>query len=67
MAIPLTLLPGPLPMQIALRVLTLLLGRLTLGTLTLGALTLGSGRATLMQGAVPLVLFTACLFLTVVA
>ena len=35
-------------------------------TLVVGTLTLGSGRATVMQGAVHLVLFAAFLFLTVV-
>ena len=35
-------------------------------TLLIAAITLGSGRATVMQGAVHLVLFAAFLFLTVV-
>jgi Ca2+:H+ antiporter len=53
-AFPLVL--GLPPMQIVLLVLTLLVGTLTLG----------SGRATVLQGAVHLVLFAAFLFLAVV-
>lgn len=53
---PFALALGLPPMQIVLLVLTLMIGTLTLG----------SGRATLMQGAVHLVLFFAFLFLTVV-
>ena len=53
---PFALVLGLPPMQIVLLTLTLLIGTITLG----------SGRATVMQGAVHLVLFGAFLFLTVV-
>jgi Ca2+:H+ antiporter len=53
---PFPLVLGLPPMQIVLLALTLVIGTLTLG----------SGRATVMQGAVHLVLFAAFLFLTVV-
>jgi Ca2+:H+ antiporter len=53
---PFAIVLGLPPMQIVLLVLTLLTATLTLG----------SGRATVMQGAVHLVLFAAFLFLTVV-
>ena len=53
---PFALVLGLPPLQIVLLTLTLLIA----------AITLGSGRATVMQGAVHLVLFAAFLFLTVV-
>lgn len=53
----------PFPLVLGLRSIDIVL--LTL-TLIVGTLTLGSGRATVMQGAVHLVLFAAFLFLTVV-
>jgi Ca2+:H+ antiporter len=53
---PFALVLGLPPMQIVLLVLTLIISMLTLG----------SGRATVMQGAVHLVLFASFLFLTVV-
>jgi Ca2+:H+ antiporter len=53
---PFPLVLGLPPLQIVLLTLTFLIG----------AITLGSGRATVMQGAVHLVLFAAFLFLTVV-
>jgi len=53
---PFALVLGLPPMQIVLLTLTLLTATLTLG----------SGRATVMQGAVHLVLFAAFLFLTLV-
>jgi Ca2+:H+ antiporter len=53
---PFALVLGLPPLQIVLLTLTMLVGTLTLG----------SGRATVMQGAVHLVLFAAFLFLTVV-
>jgi Ca2+:H+ antiporter len=53
---PFALVLGLPPMQLVLLTLTLLIGTITLG----------SGRATVMQGAVHLVLFAAFLFLTVV-
>lgn len=54
--LPFALVLGLPPMQIVLLTLTLLIA----------ALTLGSGRATVMQGAVHLVLFASFLFLTLV-
>ncbi len=53
---PFALVLGLPPMQIVLLVLTLIISMLTLGT----------GRATVMQGAVHLVLFASFLFLTVI-
>ncbi|MCY2959062.1 MAG: ionic transporter y4hA [Planctomycetota bacterium] len=53
---PFALVLGLPPLQIVLLTLTLLIG----------AMTLGSGRATVMQGAVHLVLFASFLFLTMV-
>jgi Ca2+:H+ antiporter len=55
-SLPFPLLLGLPPMQIVLLTLTLLVGTLTLG----------SGRATVLQGAVHLVLFAAFLFLAMV-
>ena len=53
----------PFPLVLGLRPTDIVLLMLTL---VVGTLTLGSGRATVMQGAVHLVLFAAFLFLTVV-
>lgn len=53
----------PFPLVLGLRPIDIVLLMLTL---LVGTLTLGSGRATVMQGAVHLVLFAAFLFLTVV-
>jgi Ca2+:H+ antiporter len=53
---PFSLALGLPPMQIVLLTLTLLITTITLG----------SGRATVMQGAIHLVLFASFLFLTVV-
>ena len=53
----------PFPLVLGLRPLDIVMLMLTL---VVGTLTLGSGRATVMQGAVHLVLFAAFLFLTVV-
>ena len=53
----------PFPLVLGLRPIDIVLLILTL---IVGTLTLGSGRATVMQGAVHLVLFGAFLFLTVV-
>ena len=53
----------PFPLVLGLRPVDIVLLMLTL---VVGTLTLGSGRATVMQGAVHLVLFAAFLFLTVV-
>ena len=53
----------PFPLVLGLRPIDIVLLMLTL---VVGTLTLGSGRATVMQGAVHLVLFAAFLFLTVV-
>lgn len=53
----------PFPLVLGLRPLDIVMLMLTL---LVGTLTLGSGRATVMQGAVHLVLFAAFLFLTVV-
>ena len=55
-ALPFALALGLAPMQLVLLTLTLLIATITLG----------SGRATVMQGAIHLVLFAAFLFLTVV-
>ena len=53
----------PFPLVLGLRPIDIVLLMLTL---VVGTLTLGSGRATVMQGAVHLVLFASFLFLTVV-
>lgn len=53
----------PFPLVLGLRPIDIVMLMLTL---VVGTLTLGSGRATVMQGAVHLVLFSAFLFLTVV-